>query len=62
MVSAFREGSPVFGLLATGCFLAAFVEYCFGVGARPFDLTGLTILGLVFLSAHIVWMDVWRRT
>lgn len=61
MVSCIARDSSAFGLLALGCFLAAFVEYCFRVGARPFDVTGLALLGLVFLVAHILWRGLWRQ-
>lgn len=56
------EGSPVFGVLSIVCFLAAFILYCFGAGARPFDITGLSLLGMLFLVIHIVWNGYpWRQ-
>jgi hypothetical protein len=61
-VPGFREGSPVFGVLATGCFLAAFAEYCFGACPHPFGPAGLTLLGLASLATHAVWSWLWRRT
>ncbi len=52
----------MFGVLSILCFLAAFILYCFGAGARPFDITGLSLLGMLFLVIHIVWNGYpWRQ-
>lgn len=56
------ERGPIFGLLSMVCFLVAFILYCFGAGARPFDITGLSLLGMLFLTMHLIWTGyLWRQ-